>query len=161
MKKLLINPVVLSVLLLILMSFSHHMAKEPLRIKLVPFQKGTELWTEMTIRNQSAQPIYLNKIDIGQSNRLLNNLFVIKQQQEVNYTGVLVKRRAPTADDFVLLKPGESVQSTIRLDESYAFLPGKHRYSIQYRHYHGSPNDQTLLQEVKSGIYTFSYTAGK
>ena len=114
----------------------------------------------MTFKNQSSKPVYLNKIDIGMGNRLLNKLFIIKEeQQEIPYTGVLVKRRAPTADDFIILRPGNCVQTRIRLDQSYAFLPGRHRYTIQYKHYHSSLTDQDFLLELASAGQPFTYNA--
>lgn len=143
-----------------LMSYSPTvLSQTPLRIQLKPYQQGSELWVTMTLTNRSKAPVYLNKIDIGMSNRLLNRLFVIKQQQaEVRYTGVLAKRLAPTEADFILLKPAQSVQTKIRLDQSYAFRPGKHRYSIQYKHYHASPVDETILNEFSSATFPFTYT---
>ncbi|GAB3279514.1 hypothetical protein GCM10027347_54280 [Larkinella harenae] len=132
--------------------------KQPVRIQIVIVQKTGQLWANMTFTNQSALPIYLNKLDIGMSQRLMNNLFVVKQKgQEVSYTGVMAKRRPPTLEDFVLLEPGKSVRTTIRLDPSYAFKPGKNRYSIQYRHYHGSPKDSSVLHELVSKLYYFDY----
>lgn len=135
------------------------LAKSIVRIQLTLRQKGTELWTTMSFKNQSSKPVYLNKIDIGMGNRLLNKLFIIKQgQREIPYAGVMVKRRAPTADDFVLLEPGKRVQTTIRLDQAYAFLSGRHGYTIQYQHYHGSPTDQNFLLELASAERPFTYT---
>lgn len=136
------------------------LAKSPVRVQLTLRQKGAELWTTMTFKNQSINPVYLNKIDIGMGNRLLNKLFIIKQEQrEITYRGVMVKRRAPTADDFILLEPGKRVQTRVRLDQSYALLPGRLRYTIQYQHYHSSPTDQNFLMELASAVRPFTYTA--
>ena len=133
--------------------------KPPLLIQLTVRQKATELWATMRLSNQSTRPIYLNKIDIGMTPRLQNKIFVIKRgKQEVDYIGVLVKRRSPTVTDFVLLNPGESMQTLLRLDNSYAFKLGKHHYSIQYRQYHGSPEEPSFLQELTSGAYPFDFT---
>ena len=132
--------------------------KQPIRTEVSISQKAGQLWANMTYVNQSVEPVYLNKLDIGMSARLMNNLFIIKQKgQEVPYAGILVKRRPPTLDDFVLLQPGQRVKTKIRLDQSYAFKPGKNRYSIQYRHYHGSPKDSSVFHEFTSKPYFFDY----
>ncbi|GAB3901418.1 hypothetical protein GCM10028803_26070 [Larkinella knui] len=134
--------------------------KQPVTIQITMVQKTGQLWANMTFTNQSAAPVYLNKLDIGMSPRLMNNLFILQQKgQEVPYAGILVKRRPPTQDDFVLLPPGKSVKTTIRLDQSYAFKSGKNRYSIQYRHYHSSPKDAAVFHEFTSKRYYFDYAA--
>ena len=134
-------------------------SRSPLRIQLQTYLQGDELWVALLLNNRSDTPVYLNKIDIGMSSQLLNSLFVIKQkQQDLAYRGPLVKRRSPTAVDFVLLKPKQSVQTKIRLDKAYAFKPGKHRYSIQYKQYHSSPLDPALLTEFTSAVHHFTYT---
>ncbi len=160
MTKYVVKAMVVSIILIGLMSYMPAaLPQTPLRIQLKPYQQGSELWVTMTLTNRSQKPIYLNRIDIGMSNRLLNRLFVIKQQQaEVRYTGVMAKRMAPTEADFMLLKPAQRVQTKIRLDQSYAFQPGKHQYSIQYRHYHSSPVDQAVLNEFTSPAFPFTYT---
>lgn len=139
---------------------SHSTPKPPIHIQVKTIQKARELWVKLTFSNQSKQPVYLNKLDIGMSPRLMNKLFLVKEGgQEIAYTGVMVKRRTPTLEDFVLLEPGKSVKTSIRLDQSYAFKPGKHHYVIQYSHYHGSPNDQSILNEFTSKPYSFSFSA--
>jgi hypothetical protein len=159
MKKQLIKTVWIPLLMAFLLTHVA-LAKLPVRVQLMLHHKGNELWTTMTFKNQSSKPVYLNKIDIGMGNRLLNKLFIIKEeQQEIPYTGVLVKRRAPTADDFIILRPGNCVQTRIRLDQSYAFLPGRHRYTIQYKHYHSSLTDQDFLLELASAGQPFTYNA--
>ena len=149
----------MSLLLLRIALTAKNSGKPPLLIQLTVHQKATELWATMPLSNQSTKPIYLNRIDIGMTPRLQNKVFVIKRgRQEVTYTGMLVKRRPPTATDFVLLKPGESLQTRTRLDNSYAFGLGRHHYSIQYRQYHGSPEEPSFLQELTSGAYPFDFT---
>jgi hypothetical protein len=139
---------------------NHKKTKQPLYIQIKTILKAKELWVNLTFSNQSKQPIYLNKLDIGMSPRLMNKLFLVKEGgQEIAYTGVMVKRRTPTLEDFVLLEPGKSVKTSIRLDQSYAFKPGQHRYVIQYSHYHGSPKDESILNEFTSNPYSFKFSA--
>lgn len=133
--------------------------KQPVRIQVRIAQKTGQLWANLLFTNESSKSVYLNKLDIGMSPKLMNNLFILQQKgQEVPYAGIMVKRRPPTLDDFVVLKPGQRVKTMIRLDQSYAFLPGKNRYSIQYRHYHSSPKDPSVLNEFTSGKYFFDYS---
>lgn len=152
--------IILSVLLVGPSFTTHKTPKQPIRIRVQTIQKAKELWVNLIFSNQSKQPIYLNKLDIGMSPRLMNKLFLVKEGgQEIAYTGVMVKRRTPTLEDFVLLEPGKSVKTSIRLDQSYAFKPGQHRYVIQYSHYHGSPKDESILNEFTSNPYFFNFSA--
>lgn len=145
-------------LMLVLMSYKE--TKQPLLIKLAPKQIGTEMWTTMTFTNQSSKPIYLNKIDICLDGKLLNKVFQIQEKgKPLDYTGVLVKRRTPTADDFVILQPRKSITTKTRLDKAYAFRPGKHQYTIRYSHYHGSPQSESTLNLFESAAFGFVYTS--
>lgn len=153
-----LTSLLISFLLLSMASTGNNSGKPPLLIQLTVRQKTTQLWVTMRLSNQSAKPIYLNKIDIGMTARLQNKVFTIKSgKQEIAYTGMLVKRRSPMTTDFVLLEPGESLQTRLRLDNSYAFKLGKHRYFIHYRQYHGSPNEPSFLQELTSQPYPFDF----
>ncbi|MFD1140938.1 hypothetical protein ACFQ4C_07455 [Larkinella insperata] len=159
MKKLL---VLTSLLLSALFMGSSFTPKKPVRqpvlIQITMHQQNDHLWAKMTFSNHSGKPVYLNKLDIGLSPRLMNKFFIVTQKgQEVPYTGVMVKRRPPTKDDFVVLAPGKRIRTSIRLDDSYALKAGTNRYSIQYRHYHGSPTDDTVFQELLSKPYFFTY----
>lgn len=62
-----------------------------------------------------------------------NNLFAVGLNGErVAYTGRLVKRAAPTAQDYITLAPGQSITTRVELSSSYDLgLPGE--YTIQYR----------------------------
>jgi peptidyl-Lys metalloendopeptidase len=65
-------------------------------------------------------------------NRIHNNVFEIAHEPEsVSYTGRLVKRGAPKADDFLTVQPGERVSFNVDLRASYGFPAGKHRYQIR------------------------------
>jgi hypothetical protein len=51
---------------------------------------------------------------------------------EVAYRGRMVKRGAPTADDYIELAPHSSHAHTIDITHCYAFKPGTHTYVIRY-----------------------------
>src|SRR6185295_2517727 len=59
-------------------------------------------------------------------------LLVIRDGQRVTYDGPLAKRGTPTAEDFVTLAPGESVDQEIAVHEAYQVsVPGTYSLSVE------------------------------
>lgn len=50
---------------------------------------------------------------------------------ELPYMGPMVKRMAPTAGDYVLVREGEDLQNFLNITKSYNFCAG-HRYSVSF-----------------------------
>ncbi len=100
--------------------------------------------------------LYLEKNKIVATPPLRMKLFrILCEGKEVAYTGVMAKRRPPTADDFFRVAPGSDVKGFADITDLYDFLPGEHRYSIEYRAFHGDPNDPSKLVEIVSEPATF------
>jgi len=60
-------------------------------------------------------------------------LFEVTRDGEiVDYTGRIYKRAAPTANDYLTLRPGESITSTVDLSDAYDF-PTSGNYEFTFR----------------------------
>ncbi len=123
-------------------------------------ESQNELHCTMLFNNTGDEPIFLNKTDICfEQQDLTSALYKISADgREIPYAGVMLKRGKPTADDFLVLSPGERVTTVARLDDVYGFLTGRHTYSIQYSAYHSSPEKAPQLNEFESPIMYFDYT---
>lgn len=85
----------------------------------------------VAIKNQTNQTLSVLKYQLP-SAVLESPLFEVSRNGEaVNYTGKLVKRGKPGADDYVVLKPGQQIQQQIELSSQYDFSDGG-QYSIRY-----------------------------
>jgi len=85
----------------------------------------------VTIKNQTSQTLSVLKYQLPGA-VLESPLFEISRNGEVvNYTGKLVKRGRPTAEDYLVLKPGQLIQQQIELSSQYDFKDGG-QYSIRY-----------------------------
>lgn len=80
------------------------------------------------------------------------NLFVVGWNgRRVAYLGPLVKRAAPTADDYVTLEPGRSLVAEVELSAVYDLgLPGE--YTIQFRAALGERGPFDRAGEVASNV---------
>ncbi|MFT3771496.1 MAG: hypothetical protein QM820_39275 [Minicystis sp.] len=72
------------------------------------------------------------------SGKIANNVFVITvDDQRVRYRGPYWKRRAPAAEDFIVVAPGEELRFEASLSAAYDIpdAPGQRR--ARYEAYHG------------------------
>jgi hypothetical protein len=85
------------------------------------------------LHNRSAGTIRVAK-EIATENELERGLFEVKDSDSgaaIAYTGMMVKRSAPTAQDYVAIKPRGSRSNTIEISKSYEFQPGR-RYTLRH-----------------------------
>lgn len=67
----------------------------------------------------------------------------------VNYTGIMVKRMAPTDKDYITLATGDSASGTVNLLDGYK-LDKKGTYTIQFKEtYQGLPASNTINVTIK------------
>lgn len=85
----------------------------------------------MTITNVSDHPIRMPRW-ITALDGVEGSLFIVTRDgMPVNYTGRIVKRPAPTEQDYITLTAGESVSSDVELSAYYDFsISGK--YAVAY-----------------------------
>lgn len=94
-------------------------------------KSNDDLVLNVTIRNQTNQPQSVLKYHLP-SAVLESPLFEVSRNGEsVGYTGKLVKRGRPGADDYLVLKPGQVLQQQVELSSQYDLSDGG-QYTIRY-----------------------------
>lgn len=114
------------------------------------------------IENHGDRPVWVPR-EIADSDELTGPRFTLRTPQEdVPYTGKMVKRAAPGPDDYLEIKPHTTHLNTIDITGAYAFKPGTHSYEIRY----AGPwlpgmeqRDAASIEESPSAPVRFSYTA--
>jgi peptidyl-Lys metalloendopeptidase len=95
------------------------------------FDSSQDVFVIVTISNPTAEPVKVLKW-FTPVQGVEESLFVITRDgQPVAYTGPLIKRPAATSQDYLSLKSGESISSTVNLAEYYD-LSQSGQYEISY-----------------------------
>jgi peptidyl-Lys metalloendopeptidase len=111
----------------------------------------------VSFTNTDAKPArmlsYLMKAN--QNGELEEHIFNVKRDgMEVKYTGMHVKRPAPTAADYTMIKPGQTVSYDVELSSSYG-LQEAGEYTFQYNAHNVNlfaVNEMTDFKAAKMGI---------
>lgn len=86
----------------------------------------------VTVTNTSQEDVKVLSWYLVQNAALQNNAFdVTVDGEKVSYTGPIVKRPAPTADDYIQLAAGETITQTFDLSAYYDMTQAG-TYSVQY-----------------------------
>jgi peptidyl-Lys metalloendopeptidase len=86
----------------------------------------------VTITNDGTRTLLVPRWQVPGA-RLEANLFqVTRDGREVDYLGILVKRPAPTAADYVAIAPGQSISGRTELSRHYDMASGG-EYLVSYR----------------------------
>lgn len=97
------------------------------------FDRKKEYRIHVTIQNISDRTIRILKWHTPLAKEIGNNMFSIKRDgREVQYIGKLIKRRAPEKKDYLILQPGEAIETDINLARLYD-ISKTGRYTIQFR----------------------------
>jgi len=117
-----------------------------------------ELFCNLKFTNNTKSIFFLDKKEIGMTEKVRSKLFLIHKNNDViPYSGMMKKRKTPGVNDYLAIQPGDSVNTKIRIDNIYEFEEGNHEYTIQYSRYHGSPKDEAVLNKVESDVIRFFY----
>lgn len=109
----------------------------------------------VTISNNGGRPLRLLKWDIpGETDEA--SFFEVKRDgRDVLYVGKHYKRGKPTAADYLVLQPGETLTRTIDLSTQFDFtVTGS--YSVQYAPHHFVPIDRSSVAANKAGAETIA-----
>lgn len=113
------------------------------------------------IENRGDQPVWVPR-EIAEADELTGPRFDLRTpQEEVAYTGKMVKRAAPGPQDYLEIKPHTTHLNTIDITGAYAFKPGQHAYEIRYAGPWLSSLaklDAASIEESASAPVRFSYT---
>jgi hypothetical protein len=84
------------------------------------------------IENRGDTPVWIPR-EIALGDDLSAPRFLLRtREDDVAYTGRMVKRAALGPADYLEVKPQTTHLNTIDITDAYAFKPGKHSYEIQY-----------------------------
>jgi hypothetical protein len=84
------------------------------------------------IENRGDKPVWIPR-EIALGDDLSAPRFLLRtREDDVSYTGRMVKRAAPGPADYIEVKPQTTHLNTIDITDAYAFKPGKHSYEIRY-----------------------------
>jgi hypothetical protein len=113
----------------------------------------------LTYTNTSSTDAYLDKINGCVNGSIKNHVFRISSEgKEIEYIGILAKRKDPGPDDFVKLPPKGVLMARVNLNEAYEFFSGAHEYKAHYFALHSFP-DRPGYSKLKSNEVVFSLTA--
>lgn len=102
-------------------------------IKLRPCKEvGDHIHVDFTIKNTSDNDLMILKWNTPLEG-IKSDLFkILKGKYHVRYDGILIKRAAPTEDDYVKLKSGKSITSSVEITENYG-INREGNYHIELR----------------------------
>jgi hypothetical protein len=105
---------------------------KPIDIKLSIVIKNDDVIADVHFYNNSSNKVYLDSWTICLDNVLRKNIFSIAYDNDrrVVYSGMMVKRLV-LPEDFIELKPGESIKTIITINKDYNLVKGK-KYIIRY-----------------------------
>ncbi len=112
------------------------MSDRPVSVLLEVEVNGREVLAKLKFTNNTKKSVWLYKHILGLNGKLTNRLFEITcEGKKVTYTGKMIKRRAPTAKDFLELEAEDELETEVPLHKYYRFLEGKHEYVAIYDAY--------------------------
>jgi peptidyl-Lys metalloendopeptidase len=86
---------------------------------------------EVTLTNAGRKTLRIPNWQLPSAAQVSDLFRVTRDGKVVAYRGALVKRGAPTAEDFAILRPGRSLRTVVALGESYDLSrPGQ--YTVTY-----------------------------
>ncbi|MEX5749036.1 hypothetical protein [Massilia sp. X63] len=91
----------------------------------------------LIVENRGDSTIYIPR-EVAAEDEITGRRFDLREVSNgkagkpVDYTGMMVKRAAPTASDYQAVAPHTMHMHTIDITPSYAFRKGRQRYQIGY-----------------------------
>lgn len=93
---------------------------------------GEPVELRFELRNPTASPVYVLEWHTPFEGLLANFLQVTRNGEEVPYEGPMMKRGDPSAEEYVAIPPGASVDATVEMSLAYDFKQPGH-YRITFR----------------------------
>ena len=100
----------------------------PLRVSVMSLGADT---IEVIVTNTSRKTLRIPKWQLPSAVSESNVFNISRDGREVRFEGRMVKRAAPTAVDFAILRPGRSYRSVVELGEAYDLSKPGH-YNVAY-----------------------------
>lgn len=94
---------------------------------------GGKVKVRLTVENHGDATIYVPR-EVATEDELTGRRFELldKSGKPLDYTGMMVKRGALTAQDYHPVQPHTMHMNTIDITPAYAFRKGKNSYEIRY-----------------------------
>lgn len=109
----------------------------PARVELV---KASPLIVRLTIPNLNSRPLALDEPTVCSGGEVSNHVFRLTAGgKPLAYRGEMAKRAPP--DSFVMVKPGQSYQVEVPLEDSYA-VPAKGELTIRFESFNHFSKDE-------------------
>jgi peptidyl-Lys metalloendopeptidase len=120
--------------------------KNPLRVSMYATAGGVEVILTNTSNKIARVPRY--QLPMGDIEAKLFQ--VSRDGQAVAYEGPMIKRGLPTASDFAILQPGQSIRSTIQLADAYDMRKsGTYTITLDSALQHASMSDGSMLKTTR------------
>ena len=117
--------------------------KNPLRVSMYAVDGGVEVILTNTSNKIARVPRY--QLPMGDIEAKLFQ--VSRDGQAVAYEGPMIKRGLPTAADFAILQPGQSIRSKIQLADAYDMRKsGTYSITLNSALQHASMSDGSMLK---------------
>lgn len=134
------------------------METDVIEVKLSVEVLNKSVIAHLIFQNQSERNIYANKQLMYYDGMILNDYFEITNSKgnKIRYLGIMSNcTRMP--DEYILLAPGETINSSILLSEAYEIKEGA-SYRIQYDAVNPSfQQEQQQLIEMQSNKVEITY----
>jgi hypothetical protein len=131
-----------------------------LNVELSVELKNNVVIAHLLFPNNEPNNLYLDKYSICFDSQFRNKVFTISSDKgkEVNYTGMMVKRKMKP-EDYIMIKPGENIQTIVTLNDAYSLVKGK-KYLIQYSAFNPGSyiNSEPVLMKMESSKIEILYT---
>ena len=114
-----------------------------------------DVHVDVTVSNLCRRPVQVLRWQLpGES--MGGALFrVTRDDQPVRYTGALIKRAAPTAEDYVTLAGGTSRTYRVELTGTYDFSRNG-RYAIEFQSERGTQNSSAVALRSAAALYLWA-----
>ena len=121
------------------------------------YKLGQTIPVTFILANGTPDPIRFLKWGTPFENRFWRNQFDVNHQgKNLSYQGRMLKRGKPTAKDYILINPMESLQTTVDIKKAYP-LNDSGQYTVTYRSSYLNLKATDRLTKVKaSNTVTFT-----
>lgn len=127
------KPIVVLVTALLGLAAVHAHAASALSSSLQVESRAGQVLVHVEVHNRGTATIYVPRALVADP-QPFGKTFTLTGEggATIDYTGRMVKRGPIGPNDFVAVQPNSTLRHTLDISNSYAFLPGRHSYTLQY-----------------------------
>ncbi|OQP53561.1 hypothetical protein [Niastella populi] len=123
-----------------------------IKVELSVAKKDRKIFANLIFSNNTSETVSIDKLRTCHGNKIQNNLFKIfdEKKRMIDYDGPMVKRFI-TPEDFIMIDPGQKIETSVELDEVYELKNGK-KYTIQYSAYLNNNLTNSSIEKIESNV---------